>query len=76
MAKRRTALPELLSPAGTMECFYAAVEAGADAVYVGGELFSARAFAGNFFARGAFARRRVRARIRREAVRGGQHPAF
>lgn len=48
MAKRRTALPELLSPAGTMECFYAAVEAGADAVYVGGELFSARAFAGNF----------------------------
>ena len=27
MAKRRTALPELLSPAGTMECFYAAVEA-------------------------------------------------
>ncbi len=47
MARRRGTLPELLAPAGTMECFYAAVSAGADAVYVGGELFSARAYAGN-----------------------------
>ncbi len=40
--------PELLSPAGTMECFFAAVENGADAVYFGLEDFSARASAQNF----------------------------
>ena len=40
--------PELLAPAGNMEALEAAVKAGADAVYVGGSLFSARAYAGNF----------------------------
>ncbi len=40
--------PELLSPAGNMEMFYAAVSAGADAVYAGLKQFGARAFAGNF----------------------------
>ncbi len=40
--------PEILAPAGTKAALVAAVNAGADAVYVGGELFSARAFAGNF----------------------------
>ncbi len=40
--------PELLSPAGTMECFFAAVENGADAVYLGLNDFSARASAENF----------------------------
>ncbi len=45
---RREKLPELLSPAGDMECLIAAVEAGADAVYVGGKLYSARAYAKNF----------------------------
>ena len=40
--------PEILAPAGTMEALRAACGAGADAVYVGGHLFSARAFAGNF----------------------------
>ncbi|MCF0142169.1 MAG: U32 family peptidase, partial [Parasporobacterium sp.] len=40
--------PEVLAPAGTMEALIAAVNAGADAVYVGGSFFSARAFAGNF----------------------------
>ncbi|MDE1889853.1 MAG: hypothetical protein KGI30_06325, partial [Planctomycetota bacterium] len=40
--------PELLSPAGDMECFFAAVENGADAVYFGLKDFSARASAGNF----------------------------
>ncbi len=39
---------ELLSPAGNMECLKNAVKAGADAIYLGGILFSARAFAGNF----------------------------
>lgn len=39
---------ELLSPAGNMEALIAAVEAGADAVYIGGTMFGARAFAGNF----------------------------
>ena len=46
--KRSTALPELLAPAGSFECLLAAVEAGADAVYVGGKRFGARAFAKNF----------------------------
>ncbi|NLM24610.1 MAG: U32 family peptidase [Firmicutes bacterium] len=39
---------ELLSPAGSKESLIAAVENGADAVYVGGKLFSARRFASNF----------------------------
>ena len=45
---RRNKLPELLAPAGDMECLYAAVAAGADAIYVGGKRFGARAFAKNF----------------------------
>ena len=40
--------PEILAPAGSMEVLKAAVEAGCDAVYVGGSQFGARAFAGNF----------------------------
>ena len=39
---------ELLSPAGNLECFHAAIAAGADAVYAGGPRFGARAYAGNF----------------------------
>lgn len=39
---------EILSPAGTFESFKAAVNAGADAIYVGGSMYGARAFAGNF----------------------------
>lgn len=39
---------ELLAPAGNMDCFKAALNAGADAVYVGGQKFGARAYAGNF----------------------------
>ena len=46
--KRKTKLPELLCPAGDFECLIAAVEAGADAVYVGGRRFGARAYAKNF----------------------------
>ena len=45
---RKNTLPELLAPAGDMECLYAAVAAGADAIYVGGKRFGARAFAKNF----------------------------
>lgn len=41
-------LIELLSPAGSMESLYAAVLNGADAVYIGGNKFSARAYADNF----------------------------
>lgn len=40
--------PELLAPAGSMESLKAAVNNGCDAVYLGGKLFSARQFAGNF----------------------------
>ena len=39
---------ELLSPVGDFECLKAAVQNGADAVYFGANLFSARAFATNF----------------------------
>jgi len=39
---------ELLSPAGSYEGFEAAIGAGADAVYVGGPDFGARAYAQNF----------------------------
>ncbi len=40
--------PELLAPAGNMDSLIAAVQNGADAVYLGVEDFSARAYAGNF----------------------------
>ena len=39
---------ELLAPAGSYEGFEAALGAGADAVYVGGAMFGARAYAQNF----------------------------
>lgn len=39
---------ELLAPAGNMEGFYGAIHAGADAVYLAGEQFGARAYADNF----------------------------
>ena len=39
---------EILAPAGSKESLVAAVLAGADAVYVGGTRFGARAFADNF----------------------------
>ncbi len=40
--------PEVLAPAGSLESVYAAVRCGADGVYAGGKLFSARANAVNF----------------------------
>ena len=39
---------EILAPAGSFESFMAAISAGADAVYAGGPMFGARAFATNF----------------------------
>ena len=39
---------EILAPAGNMDCLKAAVAAGADAIYVGGSMFGARAYANNF----------------------------
>lgn len=39
---------ELLAPAGNSEGFYGAIHAGADAVYLGGAKFGARAYADNF----------------------------
>ena len=39
---------ELLAPAGSMETFQAVIHAGADAVYLGGGRFGARAYANNF----------------------------
>lgn len=39
---------ELLSPAGSFDALRAAVQNGADAVYLGGQQFNARHFAGNF----------------------------
>ncbi|MGN0168118.1 MAG: U32 family peptidase [Acetatifactor sp.] len=39
---------ELLAPAGNAEGFYGAIHAGADAVYLGGSRFGARAYAENF----------------------------
>ena len=41
-------IPELLAPAGSMNAFFAAVAAGADAVYLSGKQFGARKFARNF----------------------------
>ena len=39
---------ELLSPAGDFECLKAAVQNGANCIYFGANLFSARAYANNF----------------------------
>lgn len=39
---------ELLAPAGNAEAFYGAIHAGADAIYLGGNRFGARAYAENF----------------------------
>ncbi len=39
---------ELLAPAGNYEAFLGAIRAGADAVYIGGRRFGARAYAENF----------------------------
>ncbi len=47
-AMKQETKPELLAPAGHVESFYAAIESGADAVYLGLKNLSARATATNF----------------------------
>ena len=39
---------ELLAPCGNFDCVKAAINNGADAIYLGGQLFNARAYATNF----------------------------
>ena len=39
---------EVLAPAGSLDIMKAVVAAGADAIYLGGNMFGARAFANNF----------------------------
>ena len=39
---------EILAPVGCMDAFYAAIAGGADAVYLAGKMFGARAFSNNF----------------------------
>ncbi len=46
--KRKNELPELLAPAGDYKAMIAAILGGADAIYLGGEKFGARAYAKNF----------------------------
>ena len=41
-------MTELLAPAGSIDCAYAAINSGADAIYLGSRVFSARASAENF----------------------------
>ncbi len=48
MGKKELDTLELLAPAGSYETFRAVIQAGADAVYLGGSLFGARAYANNF----------------------------
>ena len=38
---------EVLAPAGSYDIMKAVINAGADAVYLGGDMFGARAYAGN-----------------------------
>ena len=45
---KKPILPELLAPAGSPTALKAAIEAGADAVYMGGISFNARINAKNF----------------------------
>ncbi len=46
--KRKSEIPELLAPAGDFRALIAAILGGADAIYLGGERFGARAYAKNF----------------------------
>jgi putative protease len=48
MISGQTRRPELLAPAGNLESFFAALEHGADAIYVGYRDYNARTAAANF----------------------------
>ena len=47
MNEIRIKKPELLAPGGSAEGIRACIAAGADAVYTGGKMFGARAYAQN-----------------------------
>ena len=47
MNKNNNIKVEILAPAGSYDTFVAVLNAGADAVYLGGQMFGARAYAGN-----------------------------
>ncbi len=57
---------ELLAPAGSIQCLKAACIAGADAVYLAGKRFGARAFAANFDEQGLWWARRVTKALNRK----------
>ena len=57
-------LPELLAPAGDMTCLQAALDAGADAVYLGLETFNMRRQASRNFTRAGLAEAAARCRAR------------
>lgn len=57
---------ELLAPAGNVACLKAALIAGADAVYLSGKRFGARAFASNFDEKALRWARRVTAALNRK----------
>ena len=48
MLKNKMSKPELLSPAGSIQSLKAAIEGGADAIYIGSTAFNARMKAKNF----------------------------
>ena len=48
MSDIRDNRPELLAPAGDMECLCAALDFGADAVYLAGQMFGMRTAPSNF----------------------------
>ena len=48
MQNKKRELPELLSPAGSLQALKAAIEGGADAIYIGASSFNARMNAQNF----------------------------
>ena len=68
--KRRV---ELLAPAGNYDAFIGALNAGADAVYLGGEKFGARAYADNFSTEEICLMRITINRLRNERLGKGQY---
>ena len=51
----QSGFPEVLAPAGSYESFHAAIAAGADAVYLAGNLLRSKGICTEFFRRGTVA---------------------
>lgn len=60
--------PELLAPGGSLEKLKTAIDYGADAVYIGGEMFSLRVAAENFSKEDMQGWYNVRSRQRQKSV--------